>query len=130
MKKASYSRYCKMAISILTQIPNVQTFEDLDLKGYTEADVRAFIYDCYENHYINLFDAYRDANGDPHLARFFSPALTLSGYQFLNSLYASDSLKKSRSAKITSIITIIISLTSLAIGFFNLYLQYLQYLNV
>lgn len=123
MKKSPYDHFTNMAIKILSQIPYVTNVNELNIKGYSKTEIHEFIYQSYERGYISFVDAYRDANTTPHFELLIKPGLTISGYEFLNSLYASNALKNSRFAKISSIAAIVVSLLSVISNIVLVYLS-------
>lgn len=123
MPKSSYDRFTKMAIKILSKIPDITNIDQLNSKEYSQTEIKEFLYQCHEKGYINFIDAYRDANSAPHFDHLIQPGLTISGYQFLNSLYASNALKNSRFAKFCSIAAILVSLFSVLSNIVLVYLS-------
>ena len=123
MKVNVYDRFTKMAIESLTQLQNVRTIDDHTIKGYPTKEVRDFLYQCHELGYIQLTGAYRDANLTPHFEHSLCHRLTISGYEFLNSLYASNAAKNARFAKISSIAAIGVSLLSVISNIVLVYLS-------
>ncbi len=123
MSKSSYDRFTKMAINVLTQIPTITNVDELKFKEYSQTEIQEFIYQCHEKGYINFIDAYRDANTTPHFEHLIEPGLTISGYEFLNSLYASNALKNSRFAKFSSLAAIVVSLLSVISNIVLVYLS-------
>lgn len=123
MPKSSYDQFTKMAIKILSKVPNISNVEDLKFKEYSQSEIKEFLYQCHEKGYINFADAYRDANFAPHFEPLIKPGLTISGYEFLNSLYASNALKNARFAKFSSIAAILVSLLSVLSNIVLVYLS-------
>ena len=123
MSKSSYDHFTGMAIKILTQIPSITNVNELDVKEYSQVEIQEFIYQCYEKGYINFIDAYRDASATPHFEHLIKPGLTISGYEFLNSLYASNALKNARFAKFSSIAATLVSLLSVLSNIVLVYLS-------
>lgn len=123
MSKSSYDCFTEMAIKILTKIPNVTDAEQLNFREYSQTEIKEFLYQCYEKGYVNFFNAHRDGNFEPHFERLIKPGLTISGYEFLNSLYASNALKNSRFAKFSSIAAILVSLLSVLSNIVLVYLS-------
>lgn len=123
MPKSSYERFTEMGIKILTQIPNISNVDELVFKEYSQTEVQEFLYQCHEKGYINFIDAHRDGNATPHFEHLIKPGLTISGYEFLNSLYASNALKNSRFAKFSSIAAILVSLLSVLSNIVLVYLS-------
>lgn len=123
MKNKLYDRFTKMAIKSLTQLQNVKTIDDLTIEGYPPKEVREFLYQCYEMGYIKLTDAYRDAYLAPHFEHSLCHRLTISGYEFLNNLHASNAAKNARFAKMSSIAAIGVSLLSVISNIVLVYLS-------
>lgn len=123
MSKYSYDRFTKMAIKILSKVPSITKVDELNFKEYSQAEIQEFLYQCYEKGYVNFISAYRDANTKPHFEHLIKPGLTISGYEFLNSLYASNALKNSRFAKFSSIAAIAVSLLSVISNIVLVYLS-------
>lgn len=123
MTKSSYDNFTKMAIRILTKIPNITDVEQLNFPEYSHYEIKEFLYQCHEKGYVNFIDAYRDANSTPHFDSLIKPGLTISGYEFLNSLYASNALKNARFAKFSSIAAILVSLFSVLSNIVLVYLS-------
>lgn len=108
MSKYSYDRFTKMAIKILSKVPSITNVDELNFKEYSQAEIKEFLYQCHEKGYVNFISAYRNANATPHFEHLIKPGLTISGYEFLNSLYASNALKNARFAKFSSIAAILV----------------------
>lgn len=123
MSKTSYDRFTKMAIKILSKVPNITNVDELSFKEYSQAETKEFLYQCYKKGYVNFISAYRDANSTPHFEHLIKPGLTISGYEFLNSLYASNALKNARFAKFSSIAAILVSLLSVLSNIVLVYLS-------
>lgn len=123
MRKSTYDRFTKMAIGVLSQIPQISKIDEIKFKKYTQSEINEFLFQCHELGYVKFIDAYRDANATPHFEHLIPPGLTISGYQFLNSLYASNALKNSRFAKISSISAIAVSLLSVISNIVLVYLS-------
>lgn len=123
MKKCPYDRFTEMAIKVLTKIQNITDIEQLSFEEYPQYEIKEFLYQCHEKGYVNFVDAHRDGNSSPHFDKLIKPGLTISGYEFLNGLYASNALKKSRFAKVSSIMAIIVSLLSVLSNIVLVYLS-------
>lgn len=123
MSKSSYDRFTEMAIKVLTKIPNITSVDELNFKEYSQAEIKEFLYQCSEKGYVNFVDSYRDANLTPHFEHLIKPGLTISGYEFLNSLYSSNAAKNARFAKISSIAAILVSLLSVLSNIVLVYLS-------
>lgn len=122
----TYDRYTKMAIDILTQVQNASDVSDISVKGYSTTEINEFLYECSQLGYVNFVDTYRDANSIPHFEHLILPGLTIEGYKFLNSLYASNALANSLFAKRCSIASIFISLLSVLVNIALVCLSILQ----
>lgn len=123
MSKSSYDRFTEMAIKVLIKIPNITSVDELNFKEYSQAEIKEFLYQCHEKGYVNFIDAYRDANCRPHFEHLIKPGLTISGYEFLNSLYSSNAAKNARFAKISSVAAILVSLLSVLSNIVLVYLS-------
>lgn len=123
MHKSSYDSFTKMAIKILSNVPKITYVEELNFKEYSQSEIKEFLYQCHEKGYVNFIGAYRDANCNPHFEHLINPGLTISGYEFLNSLYASNALKNARFAKFSSIAAIFVSLFSVMSNIALVYLS-------
>lgn len=124
IKKSVYDRFTKMAIESLTQLAqNTKTIDEIAIKGYSHNEVQEFLYQCTELGYVELENAYRDASLIPHFENSLCHRLTISGYEFLNSLHASNAAKNARFAKISSITAIGVSLLSVISNIVLVYLS-------
>ena len=123
MNNKSYDSFSKMAISVLNQIVKTSSINNIHYKNFTSKQIDDFLYECYELKYVDLYDAFKDANNQPHFEAPENVHLTIEGYKFLNSLHASNALKQARFAKFSSIAAILVSLISVISNIVLVYLS-------
>lgn len=116
-----YERFAKFAINVLKQVESKTPLNEITVKNRSSKEIMELISLCAESGYINCIDYFKTEDGTPHIE--FPNGLTIEGYKFLNSLYASSALKNSRFAKFSSIAAILVSLFSVISNIVLVYLS-------
>lgn len=114
--KHPYEKHSKFAISVLTQVANHVPIEEITVKKHSTEEIHEFLFLCDRSKLINCLGCYKTADLVPHFE--FINGLTIEGYQFLNSLHSDSARKTARSARITAVLSFMLSVASILASIF------------
>lgn len=105
----NYKDLCNLITLFFDKVENTQQLHTIEIPGYSRHEINEILYQCINSDYILNVNAYRDGNGTPHFDSIGLPCVSITGYQFLNSLRSDIALAKARKANIKGWIALLIS---------------------